>query len=487
MGPIYRRSRPPPIQTDNLNYQDDDGLSRKRSLLPNAQAFLALFVLVAISALATQNTSSVADNASYQTVFRVNENNYRTELSPGVSLSLVLARVDDSTGVRMGPHSIEVSFQEQSKECQLPRVWARVMGDALISIPTKPLDPLRWLGDFSFPLEGKYRIEVRWTVCETMGSLSVLTIPMNFTVSRHADPPPPIMRKPKSSESIFQEGLWLSSAKFNTEGETSQPYIWHDRKVNANDTTLIKASSSRGQSLVSKEATFIPQEFRDLSNYELVCWVGSDSAASIREAFLSLRPELFRNQRPFKFHYYNVTSFEKPDQHWDEELKKKFRKCKTILVSADELDEAPLTQAEYKRQVTTFLSHIVKAIPDPTFPIWMVTVNESPTTTLPMCTVPSLPSGNHPCNDVLFDFWKEKTFPPRVKLLDTIDLVDPQFGENQNDIIAVIAMRIYSLVGTQVATWRTANQIGKVDGLHRDNNVEPNPKEVPYDWTGKAE
>lgn len=475
MAPVYRRSRPPPIQTENLSFEDNDESSRKRSILPGSQAFAALLCLVVIVVFASQHAPSNNKSYSlgYQTASQVNENMY--DLAPGISLGLMLARRDNA--VISGPHSVKVSFRH-GNDCQ-PRVWARLVGDALTVIPMKPMDSQKWVGDFWFPVGGSYRIQVAWTNCR--GSSENFTLPEVLTIAGNPTDTLSTVHKSNSTET---KGLWLSSSRFNTGGETThvQPYIWHNPQVQASDATLIEAFTSGGRSLVSKQGTLIPKEFTDLSNYELVCFVGSDSAADIRDAFLSLRRDLFPNQRPFKFHYYNVTSFEKPDYHWDEATKKRFRKCKTILVSVDELDEAPLTQAEYKRRVKTFLSHIAKAIPDSTFPIWMIMVNESPMTASTMCVAPRW-SENHPCNDALNELWREESFPPRVKLLDTRDLVGPQFGENRNDRIALIAMQVYALVGQQVAAWRQAKQVGRVDGLHRNGVVEPNPKEDPYDWT----
>ena len=481
---VYRRNRPPPIQTENLTYinDDSDGLSRnKRSLSSNWRTALTFLLFAAVIALAAQYAATnPAKPVGHYNEPSINEIEIRTEIAPGVSLRLDLAKPDGPSNenvVTMGPHTVDVSF---SHGCKMARVWVRLVGEALIFVPMGPSDTSKWAGTFSFPVEGTYRVEVLWTTgCDASGGSSSFTSPMKLTVKLNASYRT-MLRKSMSSAPIFQEGVWLSSKKFKTEA-SSPSYIWHDPRLNAIEMTFINASSSLGESLVSKEANPIPDEFRELSNYELVCWVGSESAASIREAFLSLRPELFRNQRPFKFHYYNLTSFEKPDQHWDEERKKLFRKCRTILVSVEQVDSPPLTQADYKRQVKTFLYHLLKAFNDDTFPIWMVTVNEPPMAST-MCSFPLVSSGHHPCNDALFELWKEDMFPSRVKLLDTTDLVDPQFGDNQKDIIAVIAMRIYLVVGHQVAEWRRSNQIGKVNGLQRNGKVEPNPEEVTYDW-----
>lgn len=483
MAPVHRRNRPLSLQTENsIDVRDTESTTKKPFLSSYWKALIAASVVVVIFRIYSIARHDQMNVDSYEGI--------HNEIAPGVSLIMDLLSRDDSSSTNnvvattTGPHTATVSFQPTSK-CNSPRVWVRLMGDALIFVPIKSIDgSSKWAGTFSFPFEGAFQVEVEW-ICDQSVSVSTVATPMDLSLAGNTTNMSSL-QKSLSSEPIFPQGLWLSSTKFKTEeaSPTTQQYIWHDPSIDPNDATLLMASSSLGKSLISKESTPIPDKFRELSNYELVCFVGGQSAASIREAFLSVRPELFPNQRPFKFHYYNITSFQNPDQHWEEETKKRFRKCKTIVVSVDELDNAPLTNAEYKQQVKTFLNHVVKAIPDDTFPIWMVTVNESPIKVNLMCSSHSKSTTHqHPCNDALFELWNESTFPPRVKLLDTTNLVNPQLGENQQDIVAVIAMRIYVLVGHQVAAWRRAQQIGKVDGLHRNGKVEPNPKEVPYDWT----
>lgn len=478
MAPVYRRSRPPSIQTENLVYENEHVISKKRSVMPRWQTVLLFLLVSAVIALAAHHAVNVPF------LLRRNKLSWmiQTQVAPGIMLKLGLSRSNDKTVAMMGPHKAELIFRQEAANCQSPQTWLRLVGDALLSVPMSLVDTSTWAGTFSVPINGTYSVQVQWTCNDSADSMQSFTVPTSLKMIGNSSVSSEI-QKSKSSNHFFQEGMWISSEKFKT-GVVDQPYIWHDPQTAPTDATLIKALSSLGESLVSKEATVIPEKFQELSNYELVCWLGSQSAATIREAFLSLRPLLFPSQRPFKFHYYNVTNFQKPDQHWDDETKKRFRKCKTIFVSLDKLDEAPMTQEEYKRQVQTFLGHIVTAINDETFPIWMITVNAPPMTASRMCTSSAMTSTtHHACNDALFSLWKENTFPPRVKLLDTTDLVDPQFGSHLKDVFAVIAMRIYAIVGEQVEEWRKANQIGKVNGLVRNGKVEPNPTLVPYDWT----
>jgi hypothetical protein len=217
--------------------------------------------------------------------------------------------------------------------------------------------------------------------------------------------------------------------------------------------------------------------------------MGSDSMAKIKGDFMTMRSTLFSHQRPFKFHYYNASTFERPDRDWADDTKRRIRKCKHILVSMDDLRES-ISQDEYKKQVTTFVWHLTKVLRDDTFPIMMLTVNEAPMHAS-NCHAPTMTrSTDHPCNDVLKHLFRpeSKLFPDQVRLLDNTDLSLPQFDKNRPDITAVIALRIYVLVGKQVADWRAMGQHGAVDGLHRNNTVEPKyeTKEylVPYDeWS----
>jgi hypothetical protein len=198
-----------------------------------------------------------------------------------------------------------------------------------------------------------------------------------------------------------------------------------------------------------------------------------------------LRSLLFPRQRPFKFHLYPIHNFVKPDRDWSlDYTKTRFRKCKHILVSLDEVKE-PVSQSEYTSQVTTFIDHLLKAIPDETFPIWMFTAAESPTKPS-NCHSPSLPrSSEHPCNVALKELFRQSPFPSRVQLLDSTEITLPQLlGDNPKDVASVIALRIFVFVGKQVQTWRANGQVGHVKGLTRGNKTEPNFELIAYTgWT----
>ena len=229
----------------------------------------------------------------------------------------------------------------------------------------------------------------------------------------------------------------------------------------------------------------------------------------IRRSFLDLREQLFKGQRPFKFHFYDLADLQQPDRYWTLENKQRLRKCKHMLVNMEEFVQ-PISQREYYNQVQNFVGHLLRLMDDDTFPIRLFTWTESPALSR-HCHSPFLPwTNHHPCNDVLHKLFADAVFPSRVKLLDNTDLTVPillsnpvvtvdasgdadhasmtmmmvQKRHNYNTmrsfLLAAIALRIYVIVGEQVAAWRAVGQMGKIDGLHRNGKVEPNFELKPY-------
>jgi hypothetical protein len=208
----------------------------------------------------------------------------------------------------------------------------------------------------------------------------------------------------------------------------------------------------------------------------------------IRESFMALRPQIFKNQRPFKFHFYDIANLQQPDMYWTDDNRRRLRKCKHLLVNLEEFVK-PLSQRDYEDQLVNFIGHLLRVMSDDTFPIRVLTWIESPTGTR-QCHSPYLPwTNDHPCHDVLHKLFDSENpvFPSRVKLMDNTDLTLPLPTEAATGtrpfVLAVMALRIYVIVGEQVAAWRLAGQRGKVDGLYRNGKVEPNFAEIPYkEW-----
>lgn len=379
----------------------------------------------------------------------------------------------------MGPH--QVQLLAPTKHCPHVGFWLRLEGDALETVLLEENGDT-WEGSFHFPIPGRYEVVAYWKGCDyepTSSNDDVKRMPLLQVKVTGNDG---LTAASSSASSLFPKAAWITSQKFKDVPKKT-PYVWHDPSIPTTVATLISTTNST----VSKEGAAFAETgfylFRKLSNYELVCWVGSQSAADSRNVFLEERRTVSAGQRPFKFHIYSSNNFVHPAEDWPENEQWRFRKCKHILVSMDQT-KTPLTQQEYSDQVTTFLDHLLKAFPDETFPIWMFTVNESPmapTNCLPPYTLKR--TSDHPCNDVLKALFAKNTFPERVHLLDNTALTLPQLGDNAEDLKAAIALRIFVFVGKRVQDWRNSGQEGRIDGLHRGEEVEPNFELVPYpEW-----
>jgi hypothetical protein len=470
--PLIRRSTKAPssgADLSNLMKGAYDGRKRK-----GIDPGMVLFLICASLAIGFAITMDMK-TASKQS------GGVKQHLDEGVILSLEMERENDNT-VTLGPHKARVAITK--KGCPKPRLWMRVVGDALVSIPLDPEndDKRRWSASFSFPLEGTYSLEARWYGCdETATAFKGLSDPIKFKV-KGGDSEGQLLKSRSSEPQVFPVGFWASKRKFKNPAEINAPYVWFSEAQKGtlpSPTPKLKSATSLGTSTVAVEGNPISGGFGTLSNYELVCWVGSASSALVRDAFLSIRGQINQQQRPFKFHYYALDDFAQPDKDWEGQ-KGGFRKCKTVLISVDEI-VGELSQSDYKKQVEHFINEVLTCLHDDTFPIWMFTVNAPPMVLSQMCHSPSKHTHNHPCNDALFDlFEKRNNFPPQVKLLDNTDLVDPHFDSGLKDIHAVIAMRIFALVANQVDQWRDTNQIGHKEGLMRNGTLEPNVLQEEY-------
>ena len=392
-------------------------------------------------------------------------------------------------------------------------------GDALVYIPLYQKKQKEWSvwnqwhGTMDLPLEqGQYQLKSLWTGCKDEFEYPEEDTLLPWTTFERMDKGSSSSTTIRSNNNdtsyhtMFPQSQWIQWNIWKDLVETKQhaeppassllpkdkDYVWIDPQ--AKTLSLIEQDNTSlflfKESSLKSETEFY--EFHKLSNYELVCWIGSASARDSHSAFLSLRPHLFPHQRPFKFHLYPSYNFDQPDQTWGDDtshngLKQKFRKCKHILVSLDE-PETPLSQCEYKEKVTTFIHHLETAFPDLTFPIWIFTTLESPLHThnchsecmyLPRST-------NHPCNDVLKDLFASSPFSSRVQLLDNTDISSAMTIMNKSmlQLQYLVALRIFVIVGKKVKEWRMVQQEGRIDGLYRGNHVEPNFDLIAYDWRG---
>jgi hypothetical protein len=485
------------------------------------------------SSLLLSSTASASNNKREGNMQSSSRNGEKFVIDEEHGIELILnlrkSTSSSSSSIAGGPHTSTVTMTKRNSEgssgCSSSsnvRFWLQYEGDAMgtvILTYTDAADTFTmggnnnddWNGEFSFPISGSYQLVSYFAGCREDDGVGgdirnvarlVLKDGLNVVIDKIVESTineeSTSRTDPYLTSSLFPKASWIASNKLDISIDSKlMPYVWHDPSVA--EARFIKTSKVS----VSKEgATFAATgffTFPKLSNYELVCWVGSQSASDSHEMFLNLRPNIASNQRPFKFHYYNSSSFLHPAADWSDDDERRFRKCKHILVSIDEIQKdpnsgKPITQQQYADQVSTFLHHVEKAFPDDTFPIWMFTVNESPIAPTACIEPYYLPrTSHHPCNDVLFhlfynsDSTDRKKKSKRVHLLDNTMIALPQSMlqsakdvVSKNVVTATIALRIFVFVGKKVKEWRDAGQHGAIDGLHRGENVEPNFELVPY-------
>lgn len=382
-------------------------------------------------------------------------------------------RIDGKSTVSQGPHEVFLKLNSAS-ECKYPRFAVRLVGDALVHVNLKEETQARWKGTFTLPRAGSYSVDARWYACDP-GIVTPTWTPLSESVDI-TSVDTGVVSVETHPLGLFPNSAWVSTK--DEKNEKLPEYIWKSpvkeklsEVVQLPETTVVVGGTTRPADNFFK--------FGDMGNYELLCFVGSQTMSDIRSKFLEVRPKLFPKHRPFKFHYYNVTDMVHPATDWTLESKQKIRKCKHILFSIDEPSQ-PTTQVEYKKQITTFVGHLLKVIDDDTFPIWLITSTEPPMHAKNCYDPLGQRTSDHPCNHVLRELFLSKAFPERVHLLDNTDVTLPRFDEAREDVLSIIALRVAVVVGKGVSGWREMGQKGMIDGLHRNGEVEPNFKLMPY-------
>jgi hypothetical protein len=416
----------------------------------------------------TSSTSTKPDTSK-----AVDDGSLKLTIGDEVQLSFKMNKINENDKeVSLGPHVAKVTILKPN--CSHPRIYMRLKGEALVSIPLQESETKTWSASFYMPVAGKYELDARWYGCDN-NSDAYTSLPESLVFQASGtNNGESQMVKSKTPLAVFPTGFWRSKQHFKEQVESiKSDYLWvsnNNGTTTVVDNKLYQAKSDKGEAAtVLMQGSPVSDGFSKLSNYEVVCWVGTDTAAIARETFLSLRGQLSSGQRPFKFHYQKITDLSDPENSMNE--KKMSRKCKQTWVMMDEMEG--VSQAEYKKQVVNFLQGIAKCMHDETWSIWMFTVNTNSEKACHSAT--SKKTHHHPCNDALFEIFEENILPSNVRLVDNTDVSNAQMGENSQDVAATIAMRIAALIGKQVDTWRAAGQIGKVTGLHRGKKLEVDP------------
>jgi hypothetical protein len=459
----------------------------------------------------------------------------------------------------------------------------RLMGDVLIPIPliimtqsATSKNQNQWTGTFFLPpMDGHVQLESQWAgkECATAAAGDKGKTPscsmklskqinLNFILGVGDSAtrlsldrtPTTVDKKPTWTdiETLFPpiaEQFWIhvdrleryprtlaetmsTDPKNGMQQPPQQKYVWGDF-AKLNKYAKWTAADSRQltnetPAYVALSSTVLPfnqpwfDSFDQLSNYEIVCWMGGRSAELIQAAFMSLRADLFPRQRPFKFHYHPMASLEQPDITWDDDLKWKFRKCKHVFISLEDvvfmetsIGDA-LSALEFQQRVATFTQHLINAFPDASFPIYMVLTHlmmETPlqaqyethhcyggnNNNITATTDNPLHSLENPCHVVLRQMFtqpqKAKLFPAadqdRIRLLDNTPISQALIGNNVGtmghprplDVLGIVGLRLYVLLGKQVKQWRDGGQVGAIDGLHRNDTIVWTEENLrAYEW-----
>mmetsp|Transcript_13640 Transcript_13640/g.29513 ORF Transcript_13640/g.29513 Transcript_13640/m.29513 type:complete len:509 (+) Transcript_13640:139-1665(+) len=289
--------------------------------------------------------------------------------------------------------------------------------------------------------------------------------------------------------------------------ETKTPL--YDNLVTLKDgiTTLSKPTSLT----TTDESASVLKYFSELSNYELVCWMGDDDARRYFRAFMDLYPLMgSRGQRPFKFKYITLRDTSDPTKDFSDAAQMTYDKCKIFFVSygIDRFD-AGISPESYGKEVETLLGHIERSHKDVTYPTWFLSPRSSTSISgsKGSCVEDSgfrgrTPDRIHKFNERIRRIFHDRQLAapesePRIRLMDNSDITeafwhvltakedassDTQVMDTQ--IAAAVAMRCMEKISQQVKSWRSMNQIGTQNGLMKDGTLIPNSElyKEPYQW-----
>jgi len=244
----------------------------------------------------------------------------------------------------------------------------------------------------------------------------------------------------------------------------------------------------------SSSDTSLIKSFEQLSNYELVCFVGDDDAQQYYRAFMSLYPLISNGQRPFKFKYLelkDVTNIAKDLSQTDT-----YKKCKIIFISygVDRFD-TEITAETYGVEVQTVLDYIRKTHSDERYDrsAWFLSPrSSSPMPTSCIETQGRTPYLIHSAINELHNILNEKQLSridqaePHIHFMDNSDITESlsyisnEIDDSNNQhimdsqISSVVAMRCIEKIAQTVKEWRSNQQVGVINGVMKDGKLIPN-------------
>lgn len=195
-----------------------------------------------------------------------------------------------------GPHRIHIVTS-----CPQTIPYVIVGGDVFQSIRLSETKHMSWSGEFMIQSTGKFELKLIGSSCKDEETLDIKI--QDFEIKDDLILPSAVEVEPvykKLTGDMFSNGAWIASSKLNIEPTSDiQPatYVWTNPA--SKNGALKGIDGAKG--FVVKEGSLTKEngfyEFRQLSNYELVCFFGSQSAKDLHESLLSLRGNLFTHQR----------------------------------------------------------------------------------------------------------------------------------------------------------------------------------------------
>lgn len=430
---------------------------------------------------------------------------------------------------------IETQVNRWRTDCNEATIWLRLVGPEVYAFPpifTSNDETMKESINFDEKISsltpGKYRVEVTLLQCgnnadgekirgkdESLGTTDSCfgesDIEIEGTESSEKNFHWTWLYYPKcddGSRSLHCGKLLYNNKNFGAKQEdfvfmevdrrTKQPII-ENGIVNLKDGVN---ALSRPSSLAQRDSSML-KYFGELTNYELVCWLGDADAERYRNAFLKLYPLMgASSQRPFKFHYLTLRDMSDPTKDFSQTSHQTFFKCKIFFVSygIDQLNKN-VSPESYRKQVESLLRNIEKSHPDKTFPAWFLTPRSTTQLRTNSCQDESDHQGQtphhvHHYNEEIRRLFNDKMtstgFESRIHLMDNTDLTESFWGNRDNQqnldametqITSAVAMRCMEKIAEQVQFWRKINQKGIVQGLMRNGTLTPNPEFVQYIWS----
>ena len=407
---------------------------------------------------------------------------YSCDLDLSENLNGAVISTQVVKGLRGSPDSIRVHVRRD--RCRAPALRARLIGPDLYLLPLAPVAAGSkrvhlFRGDISTELSaGKYQVEV--TLMDCGGSKSSTSIGSTCIVTASYE------KMQYSTRNVTQPWRWTKICNLEQAATTlqrgicSQGYIFAGSDYLAMDEDIITLNDVSIFKPRSLSQTI--HYFDQLSNYELVCWIGDHDAAIYFETFLKLYPAAgSRGQRPFKFKYLKLTNVYRPGEYI--EGTETFVKCKILFISL-EVDEG-ISYEAYGQQVETLVGHFQRSHPEPSleFPAYIITPrSSSQAPNKPLCahmsnsTIRRWPHQIAKCTEVLHQLVARLApFDRRVRLLEVSSETETFWqmyqsrdgisGDELDALIsATVAFRCLEAIASQVKRWRNMSQIGVVQG-----------------------